>query len=130
IPLATAARDVSHGARSGRDVGLRVLIVRNDKLGDFVLALPALRCIERNLPGAELVALVPQYTREIAELCPAIDRVIVDPGRGRGGSALALASRWKRERFDAIVALHSTTRVGAAAWLARIPYRLAPATKI
>lgn len=109
----------------------KVLIVRNDKLGDFVLALPSFQWLERCLPQAEIVALVPEYTREIAVLSPAIDRVIVDPGRGReGGGAVALAAQLRAERFDAIVALYSTTRIGLAAFLARIPYRLAPATKL
>jgi ADP-heptose:LPS heptosyltransferase len=123
----------------------RVLIVRNDKLGDFVLALPCFAWLKRCAPEIETTALVPEYTREIAALSPAIDRVIVDPGsryssagargssagaRGSSAGAFALARLLKREQFDAVVALYSTARVGCAAWIARIPYRLAPATKL
>ena len=57
----------------------RVLVVRNDKLGDFMLAWPALALIKDHLADNELHVLVPEYTREIAGLCPSVDRVIVDP---------------------------------------------------
>ncbi len=113
------------------DAGPKVLIVRNDKLGDFMLAYPSFALLKGSLPGAEVYALVPEYTREMAETCPWIDGVVIDSGQGTGaGSAVKLSRSLRQERFDAVIALYSTTRVGLAAALARIPYRLAPATKI
>ena len=106
----------------------RVLVVRNDKLGDFMLAWPALALIKDHLPDDELHVLVPEYTREIAELCPSVDRVIVDPGLRSG--VLALRALLRAQHYRALVTLFSTTRVGLAGWLARIPERVAPATKI
>lgn len=109
----------------------KVLVVRNDKLGDFVLSTPCYEVLRRGLPQAELVALAPEYTREVAELCPAIDRVLIDPGAASPeGAAGALARSWRGERFDAMVVLFSTARVALAGFLARIPERVAPATKI
>lgn len=103
---------------------MKILVIRNDRLGDFMLAWPALATLKAGLPDAEIWALVPEYTREIAELCPSIDRVLLDEG-----NALTLARRMRSERFDALIALYSTTRVGLAGMLGRVPYRLAPATK-
>ena len=105
---------------------LKVLIVRNDKLGDFMLAYPSFAFLKVSVPGAKVFALVPEYTREMAELCPWIDGVVVDSGEG----ALDLARVLRAERFDAVVALYSTSRVGMASMLAGIRHRLAPATKI
>ncbi len=108
----------------------RVLVVRNDKLGDFVLALPACEALKRAFPGCRVTALVPEYTREVAELAPGIDDVLIDPGPDAdGGSSRALARRIRAERFDASLTLWSTTRVGLALFLARVPRRYAPATK-
>ncbi|MEL7451363.1 MAG: lipopolysaccharide heptosyltransferase family protein, partial [Pseudomonadota bacterium] len=109
----------------------RLLVVRNDKLGDFVLALPTFALLRQALPQTQLFALVPQYTAPIAQLCPAIDQVVIDPGAtGAGGSPLALAHHLARYQLDAALTLFSTTRVAIALLAARIPYRLAPATKI
>lgn len=107
---------------------MKVLVIRNDKLGDFMLSLPSFALLKQQCPQAELVALVPEYTREMAEACPSIDRVLIDPGKAAG--VAALTSALKAERFDAVITLYSTTRVGLACFLARIPYRLAPATKL
>ena len=106
----------------------RVLVVRNDKLGDFLLAWPALAILRASLPAATLDVLVPEYTRSIAELCPSVDGVVLDPGPEAG--ATALLERLRAGRYDALLTLFSSTRVGFAGWRAGIPTRIAPATKL
>lgn len=105
----------------------RILVVRNDKLGDFLLAWPALALLRASLPGARLDVLVPEYTRAAAELCPSIDGTVLDPGPEAG--VRALVERLRAGRHDVLLTLFSTGRVAWAGWRARIPYRLAPATK-
>ncbi len=104
----------------------RLLVVRNDKLGDFMLAWSAFALLKQRWPQLHLVALVPSYTAAMAELCPWIDELLLDEGEG----AVALARKMRGHNFDAMLTLFSTTRVAMAGWLARIPYRLAPATKL
>lgn len=104
----------------------RVLVVRNDKLGDFTLALPSFALIKQALPHAQLTALVPNYTREVAALSPWIDGVLIDPGRRQ---ELELLRRLRAGGFDAVITLFSTTRIGLTLFASGIPYRLAPATK-
>ncbi len=108
---------------------MRILVIRNDKLGDFMLAYPAFALIKRSLPDSEVVGLVPEYTREMAELCPWIDRVLVDPGGHGFNAARRLARLVAQEKFDAAIALYSSARIALALALARVPHRLAPATK-
>lgn len=109
----------------------KILVVRNDKLGDFMLAWPALATLKQSLPDCEIHALVNPYTAEMARLCPSIDQVILDSGPDAGISGqLALVKRLKQQHYDAAVTLFSTTRIGWLLLLAGIPYRLAPATKI
>ncbi len=95
-----------------------------------MLAYPSFALLKMYLPDAQLYALVPSYTKDMAELCPEIDRVLIDPlARGKWHSAFTLAKVLRQEKFDAIITLFSTGRVGLAAALAGIPYRLAPASK-
>ncbi|MBL1376137.1 glycosyltransferase family 9 protein [Zobellella iuensis] len=108
----------------------RVLVVRNDKIGDFMLAWPAFAMLKASL-GCEVVALVPSYTRELAELCPSIDRVLLDPGKQAPPAAQAeLLAQLKTERFDAVICLFSNFRNAKLMWQAGIPQRWAPATKL
>ena len=114
---------------------MRILAVRQDKLGDFMLSWPALAALKENLPQAAITALVSAYTREMAELCPWIDEVLVDPAtctEARPGwvTARALARELRARRFHAAVTLFSATHVGLALWLAGVPLRVAPATKL
>ena len=108
-----------------------ILVIRNDKLGDFMLAWPAFSLIKQQYPDAKITALVPAYTQPMANLCPWIDDVIIDD---QHKSALADAvhlSRKIRERhFDTSISLFSEMRTTLALWLARVPQRYGPATKL
>lgn len=109
----------------------KILVVRNDKLGDFVLSFPALRLLKQALPDHELHVLVPAYTQPIAEMNPDIDRVQLDPGAARGWQGLwRLVKLFRQEHYAAVITLFSTTRIGLACWLSGIPVRIAPATKL
>ena len=40
----------------------KLLVIRNDKLGDFVLSFPALAMLKKSAPNLRIVALVPKDT--------------------------------------------------------------------
>ena len=108
----------------------RILVVRNDKVGDFMLAWPALACLKAAAPTLHISVLVPTYTAPLARLCPWVDEVILDPGGDAGRDAQhSLLERLRAGRFAALLTLYSTPRIGWLGWRARIPLRLAPATK-
>lgn len=109
----------------------KILVVRNDKLGDFMLIYPALALLKQSAPHIRITVLVPQYTSDMAKVCPWIDEIIIDPGsESKLSQQYQLLRKLKKQKFDAIITLYSTTRIGFLAFLARIKYRLAPATKI
>lgn len=56
----------------------RILVVRNDKIGDFMLAWPALACLKQATPEPHVTVLVPAYTAPLAKACPWVDEVIID----------------------------------------------------
>lgn len=109
----------------------KILVVRNDKLGDFMLSLPTFALLKRALPQVIIHALLPDYTREIAQACPFIDAVIHDPGAEASWSRQQyLRKQIQAQHYDAALTLFSTTRIGWCLLRAGIPYRLAPATKL
>ena len=109
----------------------RILVIRNDKLGDFMLAWPALAWLRASLPDANIAVLVPAYTAPLAEICPSVDEVIIDPKeQGDWRNGWALAKLLRPHHFDAVITLFSRFDTGLAVWSAAIPYRLAPATKL
>ncbi|MFK5912910.1 MAG: glycosyltransferase family 9 protein [Woeseiaceae bacterium] len=108
----------------------KILIIRNDKLGDFMLAYPSFAIAKKYLNDTEIHTLVPHYTKKMAESCEWIDKVIIDPGSNSGWlKNLLLLQQLKKEKYDAVITLFSTTRIGLITKLSGIPYRIAPATK-
>jgi len=60
-----------------------------------------------------------------------VDAVELDPGSDAStAEQFALLRRMRQAHYDAVLTLFSTTRIGWLTAAARIPYRLAPATKI
>ncbi|OHD78143.1 MAG: heptosyltransferase [Sulfuricurvum sp. GWF2_44_89] len=105
---------------------MNILVVRNDKLGDFITALPTFYVLKQHNPENRIIALVALLNRKLAESCDFIDEVIVD----ESPDILELAFKIKKARIDASITLFSNTRVALAQFIARIPLRIAPATKI
>jgi ADP-heptose:LPS heptosyltransferase len=105
---------------------MKILVIRNDKLGDFMLAWPAISLLKQQYTESVITALVPSYTKPIAQLCPWIDDIIIDERKG----VLNLGKAIKQRHFDASISLFSELRIAAALWLARVPVRVGPATKI
>lgn len=110
---------------------MKILVVRTDKLGDFMLTWPALALLKISLPKAEVHLLVREYTRPMAELCPWVDDIVLLPEGDSGfGNWRALMQRLRAHSYDAVITLFSTSTIATAALAAGIPYRLAPATKL
>ncbi len=105
---------------------MNILVVRNDKLGDFITALPTLYALKNYSPQNRVIALVAPLNRAIVEYCDFIDDVIVD----ENDSALMLSKKIKSKNIDASITLFSNTKVALAQFLVQIPIRIAPATKL
>lgn len=96
-----------------------------------MLAYPSFALLKKSLPDSRIFALVPEYTQEMAALCPWIDETIIDPGKDSGLNGIRqLIKTIRHLDINVAITLHSTTRIGIALALTRIPYRLAPASKI
>ncbi len=105
---------------------MNILVVRNDKLGDFITALPTLYVLKRHNRQNKIVVCVSALNKTLAESMPFIDEVIVDDTK----SALELSKKIKAAKIDASITLFSNTKVALAQFLAGIKMRIAPATKL
>ncbi|WP_457745709.1 glycosyltransferase family 9 protein [Sulfurimonas sp.] len=106
---------------------MNILVVRTDKLGDFITALPAIYVLKQYNKSNKVIACVAPLNEELARSCSFIDEVIVDRAQS---SVFTLVKKLKEAKIDASITLFSNTRVALAQFLARIPLRIAPATKI
>ena len=109
----------------------KILVIRNDKLGDFMLAWPALSLLKKQYPDSIVTVLIPSYTKPLAKICPWIDNIITDDThKSTVSDARHLAGLIKQFDFDASISLYSEMRTALALWLAHIPQRYGPATKL
>jgi ADP-heptose:LPS heptosyltransferase len=97
----------------------RLAVVRNDRLGDLVLTLPAVAALRAAYPSAWLALVVRPATAPLARIVEGVDEVIEDDGRpGTLHDALALF------RPDLLVAIAPGGRTSWAALRARVPHRV------
>jgi ADP-heptose:LPS heptosyltransferase len=100
----------------------RIAVVRDDALGDLVLALPMFAVLRERCPGAELHLLCRRYASALTDGLPVLDRVhFVDEVAGGVGAVLAAGG------FDAVFLPRIRGVDCWSAWRARIPLRVGSA---
>ena len=96
-----------------------------------MLAWPAISLLKKQYPDSTITALVPDYTRPIAEMCPWIDELLIDARQPNSISdMLHLTKLIMRGKFNCSISLFSETRTSMSLWLARVPKRYGPASKL
>jgi len=105
---------------------VNILVVRTDKLGDFITTLPAIYVLKKYDKKNKIIVCVSPINTKLALACKFIDEVIVDDGC----SMRELVQKFKNAKVDVSITMFSNIRVALAQFLARIPLRIAPATKI
>ena len=63
----------------------KVLIIRLDRIGDLVLSTPAIRAVRTGFPQAEIHLLVSEYTKDLVDNSPNINKLLIDGRDGLGG---------------------------------------------
>ncbi len=106
---------------------MNILVVRTDKLGDFITALPTMYILKHHDARNRIIACVAPLNEALAKSCDFIDEVIVDDEKN---SIFTFASQLRKVNIDISITLFSNTRVAFAQFLAGIPKRVAPATKL
>lgn len=100
---------------------MNILLVRPDGIGDEVLCLPVASALRRQVPDARIAFLSSEYAAPVLQHHPDLNEVLTVSGKERFGELVALF----RRGFDAAVFLKPFKRLMAAAWVARVPLRVA-----
>lgn len=105
---------------------MNILVVRNDKIGDFIVSLPMIYLVKQNFPQAKVIVCVSALNASWAKELEFIDEVITD----MPDNIFALSKAFRNEKIDLVFTLFSDFHIGLALFLAGIKTRIAPATKI
>ncbi len=99
----------------------KILVISCTALGDTLFATPAIRSLHRLVPGAAIDLLARDRFASLFRSNPFISNLL--PYRGRCRGSLALASRFRENRYDMCISLHDSDPCPIkAAWLAGIPF--------
>jgi ADP-heptose:LPS heptosyltransferase len=113
----------------------RILIVRNDNLGDVLCTTPAFRALRRRYPSAHIAVLVPAHCRPLVQGNGDVDEVIDYTKAKHRTRGTTLGAWWEMlrmfrtlwaRRFDLTIEMRQRFSQSAA-WLAyasRAPWRL------
>ena len=93
--------------RSRPESPSRILLLRLERIGDLLMALPAIRDVRALAPAAKIDLAVGSWNAALARTVSDVDRVEeldarwLARGEARRGSSLAAAARrWRREGYD------------------------------
>jgi lipopolysaccharide heptosyltransferase II len=106
---------------------MRVLVVRNDRIGDLVLATPVISTIRANYNDAYIGVLVSKYAEDVVRSNPDVNTVITDESvieKKSFRSFLTLFRRIKSEKFNAAIVLFPSFIVCFLIFLAGIRKRI------
>ena len=105
----------------------RVLVVRLSALGDCLHAVPLVRQLRCQLPGAHVGWAIQEGGLELLREHPDVDRFHLYPRRA-GASWPAAMARLRRElrdaRYDAVIDVQGLLKSGLVAWLSGAPLRV------
>lgn len=106
---------------------MKILVRAPNWVGDAVMAIPALECIRRARPDAEICVLARPVVADLFAGEAFADRMLRYDFRGAHRGWLGrerLARELRRERFDAVVLLQNAFEAAWIAWRSRIPERV------
>lgn len=103
----------------------RVLAVRASRLGDLLMATPALHAFHERNPAAEITFLTNEYSRAFLENDPDIHELLTFKGRERDlltRKAAPIRKQVQERKVDLLLALRPRKEIGAFAEKLEIPY--------
>jgi len=99
----------------------KILVIRNDRLGDLMLILPALRIIKSSIPNIEIDCLAKENYKSLSLLSDDIDNII---------SETDLYKSISKQKYNYSISFFSTFNIAYKLWKSNIKRRYAPATKL
>lgn len=104
----------------------KILAIRTDRFGEFILTLPAIHALKEKFPGALLTVMANPYSAQLIKRSPDVDAIIEYKESDFNGfsGTLKLALIIKSNNFDAAIIFNPKRKFNIAAFLAGIPLRV------
>lgn len=103
----------------------RILAVRNDRFGEFLLNIPALRALKETFPHARLIAAVDETVLEIAGCVSFINQGIVWSARKHAWfEKFGFITFLREQKIDLAVIFNPTKEMHLMTYLAGVPVRV------
>lgn len=113
----------------------KILVVRDDHIGDLICSLPVFEALKKALPDAHITLVASTYNAQIAEGNSFIDQILHYPKHKHSTHGLRYVSAWQQyrflkslraKRFDLAIGLrsHFSRRQGQIVYASGAPYRL------
>jgi ADP-heptose:LPS heptosyltransferase len=104
----------------------RILLIRTDRFGEFILNTPVIRAIKEKFPSSYLGIMVNPMVKGIVEGSPYIDEILIYDEKAMQGffKSLKFVSEIRKKKFDLVVILNPKKKFNIITFLAGIPIRL------
>ncbi len=104
----------------------KILVVRNDRFGEFLLNIPALKSLRRAFPHARISLVVSKAVKELAEKLGFIDEVIVWDSQEKHSlrERILFINLLKKNNFDIAIMLNPSKEFNVFTYLSGIPFRI------
>lgn len=105
----------------------RILIINVNWLGDTLFVLPFVKALRKNFPQAHITVLTHPRCREVLDVSPHIDEIILYDEKGRNRhllSRFAVISQLKSKQFDTAFILRKSLSRSMLIFLSKIPERI------
>lgn len=110
---------------------LRILIVRQDRIGDVVLSTPLPREIKKVYPNSFVAVMVRNYTKEIYLNNPYVDEIIIYDETKKGfKNFLEDVKKIKKYKFTHALMLLPNEKINYLLFFAGIPFRIGVGHKL
>ncbi|MDD2752095.1 MAG: glycosyltransferase family 9 protein [Candidatus Omnitrophica bacterium] len=102
-----------------------ILVVRNDRFGEFLLNIPVFRALKETFVSAKIIAVVDPTVEGLARALPYLDQTIAWGTQGHSWKEkLQLIRLLKREKINIAIMLNPSKEFNLLTYLARIPLRV------
>lgn len=104
----------------------KILVIRTDRFGEFILSLPVIRAIRKKIPSSYVCVMANSFTKELIEHNPDINDIIIYDEKNMLGllNTAKLLNDIKKREFDLVIILNPKKKFNILAFLAGIPIRL------
>jgi ADP-heptose:LPS heptosyltransferase len=102
-----------------------ILVLRNDRFGEFLLNIPSLRALKETFKQANIIAVIKPANRQLAEAITYIDEILEwDNKKHTFSDVLNLIKLLRKKRIDLAVMLNPSKEFNLITFFSGIPLRL------